>query len=303
MAYGNNKVNNYSAGTYAGSQVATGGQVGRPKTVHNGVGGAKQGGANVGGSQRGFFRTGSGAYRFANGRGGLANVSGRPPAGSHLIANPLLSKFAKTHRSQTRVSLPKFPVATAGQGFDERAPYVPVVGGGASPLTPVAGDPVGSAGDSFNGARDSEYWNSLRQEQRGYDDSVGPLLAKLQALRSFRPQTGKTLYDELYGRAQSQFGQDVSQSRHEASRSGLLRSGAYDRTASGLADRYYQGNADLESQYGLGAQNDLQSQIGQRDTQLIEAKRMLALAAAARLRDQQAAANADANSPTYYTGA
>jgi len=93
--------------------------------------------------------------------------------------------------------------------------------------------------------------------------------------------------------------QSVSDSRHAASRSGLLHSGAYDRTASGLGSDWLTQQDNLGNTYGQGAQNDLQSQIAQQHANMLEDERGYSVDATARLQAQQEAANKAAYGNVY----
>lgn len=246
------------AGVYPGAGVARGGTQGRMNIMHNGVG-AQGGGYTPGATGKRFVKPGSSVKpvpinRFNTGaRGHVANAS----------------RFVAPHRA---------PVTAT--------PPVP-----ATPVTPTAG-PVAPAPyvPQFE-LHDSNYFNDLAGIQRGLDDQLNPIQGELSRLQ-YRGIGGKTLYERMYEQAQRQFQLGVRDARGDAAKSGLLRSGRFDRTAGDLSSGWVDQQAQLDDELGGGALNRLHTQEAQARASFAEQQRSLELAAAERARQRLADYNA-----------
>jgi hypothetical protein len=258
---GNNKKRRTGRGTYAGtsnvagSQVASGGNAARSRTVHNGAGGTRQGGGHgAAGSQpavnrfkpealrsvdnykgpAGFFRRGSAGYGYINKQGNTATAAPQRARSAQLLRNPLQ------------------PRRTTGG-------IAPNIGGAINPARPAA--PIGTGPahtPDFTTYQDADYFDDLRELQSGYEGEINPYLSELESLKSTSGIGGKTLYDTLYSKAQDEFGQNVLGARDAASKRGLLVSGAFDRTRSGLSGDWLQQQQDLYNRVGAGRISELQ---------------------------------------------
>mgnify|MGYP001593425305 CR=1 FL=1 len=276
---GNNRNRRRGSGVYAGSggtagnQVNAGGNGSRSRTVHNGAGGTRRGGGHgAAGSQpantfrrtsinnngvtglvrpedynfkperlrpitgykgpAGFFRRGSEGYGYINKQGVTATARASKARTAKLLRNPLQ------------------PRRTTGPGGG----IAPNIGSAINPSQPVSpANPV-----DFGAYQDSDYFDQLRQARTGYESEINPYQSELEGLQAKGNITGRTLYDELYNKAQDEFGQGVLSARDAASKRGLLVSGAFDRIRTGLANDWVGQQQDLYNTKGAGRINQLQ---------------------------------------------
>lgn len=240
-----------AAGVKVGSGVASGGQNGRPKWAVNGVGGAKGGGptskashpkpqAHAGpvqpsvqqGLNQSFFerfqRQGGNAHNF----GGLANFVRSGAKGSPHAAG--LLKYASW--------------------LDLQAKKHPWVKGGPAPDVSVGSPPAStetSLTPDFTAWRDAQYLDDERGLHGQIDAELNPVLSEMENL-SAKGISGKTMYEALYSQAQGDFGKNVLSARDDASKRGLLVSGAFDNTRRGLNDSFASQSNELYNKYGQG---------------------------------------------------
>lgn len=263
------------AGVYPGAGVARGGQQGRMGAITNGVGGARQGGATARASQPRRQTTGGigtvpqgtpppvpartpRGRTFTDGRGNLRAIGGR------II------------RAAPPLRTPSPDLMTTPQP-------------GAPPIPPEPLDQPPAYTPQFE-LHDSEYFMGLADEQASLDQALNPMQSELAKLRT--PMGGKTLFDSMFERANTDFLETVRGSRVGAAQSGLLRSGAYNRQAAGLGSDWVRQQDELSNQYGAGRINALETQSAQARAAFAQRQRALEMAAAARARDRLAAANA-----------
>lgn len=243
------------AGVYPGAGVAAGGQQGRSNAITNGIG--KQGGATARASQP------------------------KPPVGYQSTLN----SFAQ----QAQARLP-----AASNGSRAGAPQRPLVKPGAlkplAPVTPGPPRPPLGTQDETGAYRDSRYFMDRAALQGQYDTSLADPFSELTRLRAVT--NGQTLYDRMYADANDRFMRNVSGTRNDASLSGLLRSGAYDRQAADLASAYGNEQQDLYSTVGAGRIRDLEASVAQQQAALQQQLAALALSSEERMRQQRAAENA-----------
>lgn len=255
MAFGNTRKRRTGKGVYAGSgnapgsTVSVGGTHARSGVVHNGMGGAGGGGgATTGGSQpvAGAF-TYKGKDYFRNKQGNLAALTGKYTGNRISAAAGLKGIKAGTRLPGT---------------------VAPSPGG---PLQRPAAQPGQPAPPDFTIWQDSQYGDDLRGVRNQYNAELNPILSELEGLQSTK-FGGQTLYDSLYGRAQRDFTQNALSARDDASKRGLLVSGNFDRTRTGLADDFTGRQRELYSKYGEGRLAALRSQrdrlLGQQELDL-----------------------------------
>lgn len=243
-------------GVYPGSGVASGGQQGRPKFAHNGVGGARQGGKTAFSSQSrsapdkyDVWR--NNVYKLATKAGMSAN---NYVASYYGKDSDFAARFAKSFRTPGGVgfTLADKPLNRLPNG---RGPKVP----GPAGSTPGRSVSPAEKPPDFTLWRDAEYEDALRQHNSDFDVQLNPILAELDSL-SAKGLSGKTMYDALYSQAQDGFGQDVLRARDDASKRGLLVSGSFDNTRRSLNDQFVGRQQDLYNNYGQGRLARLQAE-------------------------------------------
>lgn len=265
----------YGAGVYTGSGVNAGGQQGRMAISANGIGGAKPGGATPGASQ--------------------PKPVARPVATSQATAlhtsypgKAVTTTFGATEPYRSVIRNGKRVLVRLSQLTPaERAGKPPVAG-----TKPTTGAPTLATGkplDPLYNIHDSDYYNSYANEQYDLESQLNPIQSELAKLRS--NVGGKTLYDTMYERANQGFLQSVASSRDDASKSGLLRSGAYDRTAADLGQSWVAQQDELSNTVGSGRINMLEQNIQQQRSAFAQRQQLLEQAAAARARERLAAAS------------
>lgn len=171
--------------------------------------------------------------------------------------------------------------------------------------TPTPPPPPRPTINDFSSYQDSTYFSDLGSYKRQYDDANAELSARLARLNSrIDPTTGqvvtngvggKTLYDLMYDQQNSTLARNVSLSRSDAARRGLLRSGYMDRTLTGVAADDIRAKDDIVRQYGYeglrGANGELDmraagnlavSERNRLQQQFEEAQRLLAQSASQR---------------------
>lgn len=270
---GSTQPKRYGAGVYSGSGVNAGGQSGRSNAVMNGIG--KQGGATARASQ---------PKPAAGWTAPVAATSARPaqPANSHGAYAGPKQTAADPYRRVMRngksvlVRLSQLRPGDVHPGGAVTAPAGPggVAGGAAPPAYDI---------------HDSDYYTGLANEQAGLESALNPFQSELAKLRA--NVGGKTLYDTMFDRANSGFMDAVSRSRDDASKRGLLRSGAYDKQAAQLGQDWTAQQDELTNTYGSGRINTLEQQIAQQKAAFAQQQQALEMAAAARARERLAAAN------------
>lgn len=116
-------------------------------------------------------------------------------------------------------------------------------------LAPAPVRPAIPTPPDFTLWQDSQYLDEVRGVRNQYESELNPVNSEIESLQT-KGLSGKTMYDSLYGRAQDDFGQSVFQARDDASKRGLLVSGAHNRTRTGLADDWITKQQGLSDQYG-----------------------------------------------------
>lgn len=192
------------------------------------------------------------------------------------------------------------PTPPAGGGPVPQAPSTP------APTAAVPPPPPPPSQAQFGNYQDADYWlglNDLRNQLGLIQNPDGSLVsqaaqARLAQLRqqvdpnTFKPVTGgvggKTLYDILYGQQQQQDSRNITLSRSDAAKKGVLSSGYTDRTLTDLAGKSAAETDQLVRNYGVDL-NDSRSaayQASQSQADLLkqyqQAQGNLALAASNR---------------------
>lgn len=272
------------AGVYAGAGVARGGQQGRPRAVHNGLGGAKPGGATPGASQP---RPGSArpARQPVSYRRPAPAPIGTVPAGTPAPVGQWLKvvKNGKVVRMDRNKMSPELLRKALAMQMNKPGGGGAVGGGGAA-TGPAAAGPTAASPSPYVpqfAMHDSDYFMDLAGAQAGFDSELNPINSELERLR-YKGVGGKTLYDTMFDRAQQDFNYSVRDTRGDHASRGIGRSGRFDRAAAGLADQWTQGQRGLDEQYGATAINRLETQAAQRRASFAQQKSTLEMAAAAR---------------------
>lgn len=290
------------AGVYPGSGVAQGGQQGRSRVMHNGVG-ARSGGRTPGASQprvTGTFaapRPGQLPAGSTAKPGMMPRPSTRLPPG---VGQPLpeasrptdgylwVVKNGKKVRMHRSAMSPDLLAAALKMGMNK--PNVAGGGGavGGVAAAPVAGAPPIPAYEPQ--LRDSAYFMDLAGAQQGFDDALNPINAELARLR-YNGIGGKTLYDTMYQDAEKNFGYQVRDTRDQMHKVGLGRSGRFDRAAAGLGSEWTNTQRELDESVGSTAINRLETQAAQQRAAFSRQQAALEMAAAAREQERRAAYN------------
>jgi hypothetical protein len=270
------------AGVYPGAGIARGGTQGRMNTMHGGIG-ARSGGYTPGAT--GKRRITTGARQPFTPAGPATHTTPnatRPTSGYVWVVKN--GERVRVHRDTLTPDVLK------------RALQMQMNGGAGFGTKPVA-DPAQDPAAGLPGYKpvfelhDSTYFNDLAGYQRQLDDDLNPLQGELARIQ-YRGVGGKTLYERMYERAQSDFTRGLRDTRGEAARSGLLRSGRFDRQAGEMSNSWVDQQAQLDNELGAGAVNRLQTQQAQARARFAESQRLLELAAAERARERLAAYNA-----------